>query len=342
MEKKRYAAVDLFCGIGGLTHGFIKEGIPVIAGFDIDESCRYAYTINNNAQFFCKPIEKISPYNIKKLYPKKSVKILMGCAPCQPFSSYNRSKKKEKMNLLSEFGRIIDGVEPEIVTMENVPRLIKYEVYDHFVENLKTNGYEVDDNIVYCPDYGIPQIRRRLVLLASRLGEIKLIKGKGKCDRTVGTEIDHLEPIKAGGVSKSDPLHRTRNLSSLNKIRIRNTPPGGSWLDCDDDLKLECHKKKTGKTFKSVYGRMRWDGLAPTITTEFSGYGNGRFGHPDQDRAISYREAALLQTFPEYYKILKPNTKFVGENIAIHIGNAVPVELGRVIARSIKRHLSAI
>jgi len=333
-------AVDLFCGIGGLTHGFIKENIPVIAGFDIDETCRYAYMTNNNTQFFCKPIEKTSANNIRKLYPKNSIKILMGCAPCQPFSSYNRGKKKEKMNLLSEFGRIIDGVEPEIVTMENVPRLTKYEVFDHFVENLKTNGFYVNYKIVYCPDYNIPQKRKRLVLLASRLGEIKLIEGeKGKCDRTVRSEIGYLEPVEAGGISELDPLHRTRNLSPLNKIRIRNTPPGGSWLDWNDDLKLKCHKKKTGKTFKSIYGRMGWDDLAPTITTQFHGYGNGRFGHPEQNRAISYREAVLLQTFPKYYEIVDPNTPFIGETTAKHIGNAVPVELGRIIAKSIRKHI---
>lgn len=179
-------------------------------------------------------------------------------------------------------------------------------------------------------------------VLASRLGEIKLIKGKkGNCNRTVWTEIGHLEPIEAGGISESDSLHRTRNMSSLNKIRIKNTPPGGSWLDWDEELKLDCHKRETGKTFKSIYGRMRWDDLASTITTQFHGYGNGPFGHPDQNRAISYREAALLQTFPNYYKIIDPNTSFIGETIAKHLGNAVPVELGRVIARSIKKHIGA-
>lgn len=337
------AAIDIFCGIGGLTHGFIKENIPVVAGFDIDESCRYAYTINNKARFICKPIEKTSVNEVKKLYPKNSIKILMGCAPCQPFSSYNRSKKGDnKLNLLDEFSRIINGVKPKIVTMENVPRLKKYKVFHEFVENLKTNGYSVDPPIVYCPDYNIPQKRRRLVLLASKFGEIKLIEGeKGKCNRTVRTEIGHLDPIEAGEISGSDPLHRTRNMSSLNKIRIRNTPPGGSWLDWDEELKLECHKRETGKTFKSIYGRMGWGDLAPTITTQFHGYGNGRFGHPDQNRALSYREAALLQTFPKYYKILDPNTQFMGEMIAKHIGNAVPVELGRVIARSIKKHIGA-
>lgn len=337
---KTYSAVDIFCGIGGLTHGFIKENIPVIAGFDIDESCRYSYVINNNTQFFCKPIEKTSAENVRKLYPKKSIKILMGCAPCQPFSPYNRNRKHEKMDLLNEFGRIISGIDPEIVTMENVPGLTKYTIFDEFVENLRSLGFHIDCKIVYCPDYNIPQKRRRLVLLASKLGEIKLIEGKkGCCNRTVKTEIGHLEPIEAGGISSTDPLHRSRNMSTLNKIRIRNTPQGGSWLDWDDDLKLKCHKKKTGRTFKSIYGRMKWNDLAPTITTEFHGYGNGRFGHPTQDRAISYREAALLQTFPEYYKIVDPNAIFVGENIARHIGNAVPVELARVIAKSIKNHI---
>jgi DNA (cytosine-5)-methyltransferase 1 len=160
--------------------------------------------------------------------------------------------------------------------------------------------------------------------------------------KTVRDVISFLEPIGAGKVSEKDPLHRAAGLSELNMNRIRHTPEGGSWKNWEDDLILECHKKATGKSYASIYGRMKWDDLSPTITTQCMGYGNGRFGHPEQDRAISLREAALLQSFPKYYDFIKPNTKVFVGTIARHIGNAVPYRLGRVIARSIKKHLENI
>src|SRR5205823_1223409 len=150
------------------------------------------------------------------------------------------------------------------------------------------------------PDYGIPQLRTRLVLLASLHGPIKLLRPTHPRSRwrTVRDIIHELPPLAAGKISDDDALHQTRGLSPLNLRRIMNTPAGGDWRDWADDLLLECHKKDSGKTFRSVYGRMSWDEPAPTITTQCIGIGNGRFGHPEQDRAISLREAALLQTFP--------------------------------------------
>ncbi len=159
---------------------------------------------------------------------------------------------------------------------------------------------------------------------------------------TVRDVIKNLQPLRAGEVSQNDPLHRTRKLSSKNLQRIKATPHNGGNSDSwSDDLILECHKKESGKTYSStVYGRMRWDEPAPTMTTQCVGLGNGRFGHPEQDRAISLREAAMFQTFPKSYKFVAPNEPFVTSNVAKFIGNAVPVRLGSVIGRSIKEHLS--
>jgi DNA (cytosine-5)-methyltransferase 1 len=124
--------------------------------------------------------------------------------------------------------------------------------------------------------------------------------------------------------------------------RLKATPQGGSWADWSEDLQLKCHKKSSGKTYRSIYGRMIWDDLAPTLTTHCTGIGNGRFGHPTQNRAISLREAALLQTFPRRYEFVKPRAPLYSKIVSRQIGNAVPVRLGRIIARSIKRHLQTV
>jgi DNA (cytosine-5)-methyltransferase 1 len=157
---------------------------------------------------------------------------------------------------------------------------------------------------------------------------------------TVRKAIGRLKEITAGGAPPSrDPLHRACNLSTLNLRRIRATPAGGGWQDWPRSLQLDCHRRSSGKTFPSVYGRMEWDALAPTLTTQCYGLGNGRFGHPTQDRAISLREAALLQTFPRDYRFVSPEDDVTFKHVGRHIGNAVPVRIGEAIARSIKEHV---
>lgn len=159
---------------------------------------------------------------------------------------------------------------------------------------------------------------------------------------TVRDAIGHLQPIAAGEVCKEDLLHRSSSLSNINVRRIRQSVPGGTWRDWDDDLKLNCHKKKSGHTFPSVYGRMEWNKPSPTITTQFYGYGNGRFGHPEQNRAISLREGAILQSFPDDYIFIDDEHPARKRELGTHIGNAVPVELGRAIGISIQRHLDVL
>ncbi len=344
MEK--IVAVDLFCGAGGLTHGLVTEGIKVAAGIDSDSSCKYAYEKNNNAVFIGKTIEELSSSDISKFYPKGAIKVLVGCAPCQPFSAYAKGKNKnspdKKWKLLEQFTRLILELNPDVVSMENVPRLKKNKVYRDFLDALKKCGHEISENIVYCPDYGIPQSRTRLVVLASKLNKIRIVDKTHKNLNyvTVKDAIGGgLEPLSNGEASRFDPLHRTSRMSELNELRITNTPPGGSWKDWDESMISACHKKESGKSYYNVYGRMRWDAPAPTITTQCCGFGNGRFGHPEQNRAISLREAALIQTFPDYYDFIEPDKPVFIKKLATHIGNAVPVELGRVIARSIKKHL---
>ena len=338
-------AVDLFCGAGGMTHGFIKAGIPVIAGIDTDETCKYAYEKNNNTKFINKDIRSITGTELARLYPENGIRILAGCAPCQPFSTHTQKNSKrnedEKWGLLHSFSRLIKEIEPDIVSMENVPQIEKQEIFSDFIRNLKELDYHISWQFVYCPDYGIPQTRTRLVLLASKLGNIQLISKTHTPSRyrTVEKIIRNLAPIKDGETSIKDPLHKASKLTVINKKRIHQSKPGGTWRDWDKELLAPCHQKPSGKSYVSVYSRMEWDKPAPTITTQFYNFGTGRFGHPEQHRALSLREGALLQTFPRYYKFIDPKPPFSIKCIGKHIGNAVPVRLGKIIGKSIMKHL---
>ncbi len=349
MEIKDIAVVDLFCGIGGLTHGFLREGFNVVAGIDIDESCKYAFEENNNSKFISKSVTEISAEELNSLFGTSKIKILVGCAPCQPFSSYTfkdpEKKDNEKWKLLYEFQRLILETKPHIISMENVSQLINFKkapVFNDFIDTLEKEGYFTHFEIVNCPEYGIPQNRKRLVLIASKLGEINLIPKTHNRENfiTVRDAIGYLPHIKDGEFHAKDKLHFARRLSPINKKRIKSTPYGGSWKDWPEELRLECHKKESGKSYSSVYGRMKWEEPSPTMTTHCIGYGNGRFGHPEQDRGISLREASILQSFPEKYIFFKKNEEPSTVEIARQIGNAVPVRLGEVIAKSIKKHLS--
>ncbi|MEW5207852.1 DNA cytosine methyltransferase, partial [Bacillus cereus] len=315
--------------------------------YDIEDSCRFAYETNNNATFINKDIKNVSGDEIRSLYPDDTdIKILMGCAPCQPFSSYSfRYKENEntinKMDLLDYFGKLVQSVQPDIVSMENVPQLSKEVIFTDFIKLLEASSYSVQWKIVFAPDYGVPQNRKRLILLASKIGAIQLIEPLFNKDNyiTVRDSISCLPPIESGEESPNDPLHKSVKLNKKNLERIKQSVPGGSWKDWDEELILACHKKKSGKSYPSVYGRMEWDKPAPTITTKFYGYGNGRFGHPEQNRAISYREGALLQTFPTGYEFINPDSPLSSKTLGIQIGNAVPVKLGEVIGISIIKHL---
>ncbi len=348
-RTKKIKVIDLFCGIGGLTHGLIKEGLDVVAGIDNDSSCKFGYEYNNRTVFIGKDILEISAKDINGLFgPRKNtIRVLAGCAPCQPFSKLNLKKiTKKELEPLEKFAQLIEEVKPDVVSMENVSGLAdvkKYPIFKTFIDTLEKNRYEYKYEIVNVSEYGVPQNRRRLVLLASKLGNIELIKRTHKDKKiTVRDVISTLEPIRDGEISATDPLHRARKLSSLNLRRIKATPhDGGNSDSWSKDLVLECHRKKSGMTYSStVYGRMSWDKPAPTMTTQCIGLGNGRFGHPEQDRAISLREAAVFQTFPENYEFSDPQNPIITGHIAKFIGNAVPVRLGSVIGKSIKKHLS--
>lgn len=343
--------VDLFCGIGGLTHGFVREGFEVVAGYDLDESCRYAYETNNGgARFISKDIKEVTAEEIEALFGDAKIKVLVGCAPCQPFSNHTQKKRKENQGnfkgddyrLILEFARLIEEVKPDIISMENVPQLARFqgeeEVLGMFKKRLRAAGYaEPTIQIVYCPDYGIPQHRKRLVLLAARHGKIDLIPATHDRSQHV-TVKQALKPVaewKLRDEGGRDPLHTTTQLTEVNLKRIRASRPGGTWKDWPEELRPECYRKASGESYQSVYGRMRADQPAPTITTQFYNYGTGRFGHPTEDRALTAREAAILQSFPPDYQIVPRGAPVILKRIGRHIGNAVPVGLGEAIAQSI-------
>lgn len=334
------SAVDLFCGAGGLTHGLLTAGIRVNAGVDVDAACRYPYERNNDCFFVEKDVSELSGDELSAYYPQDDVKILVGCAPCQPFSRYSRGKTAaddEKWGLVRSFGRIVEEMRPEIVSMENVPELRDHPVYGEFLATLEAAGYSCSHSVVHCPRYGVAQSRKRLVLFASRLGALEMIPPTHDPETlSVQSVIGEMEGIVAGGASEVDALHRSSRLSDLNLQRIRVSTPGGTWRDWDEELRTLCHRGEKGRTFPSVYGRMEWEGLAPTITTQFFGYGNGRFGHPEQDRAISLREGAMLQSFPRTYEFVEPGEKVGFTAIGRLIGNAVPVRLGECVGESIR------
>ena len=353
------SAVDLFCGAGGLTYGLEQAGISVETGFDNESDCRFAYEANSDADFRSMNVETLArdPEKIRRQYPWNSdLKVLTACAPCQPYSTLSHTKDKtreehDKWGLLDEVRKIVDATEPDVLAMENVLQVRNDNIYHRLVESLEDLGYFVnpdEDKNVYAPEYGVPQKRKRWVLLASKKGPIELGDPQNPTESdypTVEETIGHLPPIEHGERHSDNPLHQARSLSDLNQERISNMKPGQDWTVWEDSdkehLLLDCHKKESGRSYKAPYGRMSPNEPSPTITTQFYNYGSGRFGHydTDQTRAISLLEGAMLQTFPEDYQFVEDWDEATITQLGRWIGNAVPPLLGRRIGEAILEHV---
>lgn len=339
--------VDLFCGAGGLTHGLIDAGLKVVAGVDSDPRCKHPYEANHDGiVFHAADVADLDASKVEEWFGDAAVRVLAGCAPCQPFSNYARRYRRgkgveddERCGLLDHFGRLIQELMPDIVTMENVPTITKHSAFRNLKSTLERLGYAVWVDVIDCAQYGLPQRRHRTVLLASLHGEIELREPVGSETRTVADAIKGLPVLRHGGTDKDDRLHTASRLSHLNYERIQASVPGGTWRDWPKHLIARCHQKTTGKTYPGVYGRMRYEEPAPTLTTQFYGFGNGRFGHPTQARALSLREGALLQGFPKDYSFIPDDQPIQFRPIGRMIGNAVPVDLGRAIGQSIIEHV---
>ena len=275
--------------------------------------------------------------------------LFSGCAPCQPFTKQNTKRPRldqdDRVPLLAHFGHLVESCRPDYVFVENVPGLQKLDgdsqPFVGFLSRLDAAGYQVDYRPITLARYGIPQSRRRLVLVGSRHAAIHLpaaTHGPGTLNPqfdTVRGWISHLPPIRAGEEHADVLNHKAANLSDRNAQRIKATPEGGGHRDWPEHLKLECHKGFSG--YSDVYGRMSWDSPASGLTTRCTSYSNGRFGHPEQDRAISIREAACLQTFPEDFVF-----KGCMASMARQIGNAVPVRLATLFGEQFIEHVQNV
>lgn len=338
-------AVDFFCGCGGMTAGLIKAGIEVRLGLDMDSLCRDTYEQNNCVPFETADIREISKNRIRDAIGtrKKRPLLFAGCAPCQPFSKVRKSgfKKHPDVDLLSHFLKFVLAFRPHFVLCENVPQMFNGKNGNHvamsFLKSLRSAGYVTDMAVVNAADFGVPQNRRRLVVMASRVcGIVKIPVGPTKgIPQSVREAIEDLPPLAAGERYNTVPNHWASNLSAMNLARIRSVPKdGGDLRTLPVELRPPSRRdfSKYGHGgFFDVYGRMKWSEPAPTLTTRCISYSNGRYGHPEQDRAISVREAARLQSFDDSYVF---HTSVIND-AAKMIGNAVPVNMAFHLAKGL-------
>lgn len=338
-------AVDLFSGSGGVTEGLKKAGWSVVAAVDLDPIAAATYQLNHPEVSFVKAdIAKRETIRVlKEAVGGREIDLLVICAPCQPFSSQNRHRGEvgEKEALIIKALAAVRALRPKLVFFENVPGLasVAYRELLHVVEAaLLRAGYKLWGPVVEdAANHGVPQRRKRCIMIASRskarLAAFERTKTSGAAS-SVRTAIGDLPPLRSGERDKSDPLHFARAHADIAIRRLESIPPdGGSRASLPKQLTLACHL--SGKSYPDVYGRMSWGGVAPTLTTGCTDVTRGRFAHPEQNRAISLREAARLQTFGDHYA-------FAGsaKAIATQIGNAVPPAMVRSLATAFEAAVS--
>lgn len=338
------ALVDFFAGCGGVSRGFAESGIAPVVAVDHDRDAAASYQLNfPSTAVIEKDIRDVRSQDVERSLRSagEAIRVFAGCAPCQPFAHHRNGKsaRASDSRLLMEFLRFVDELRPELVFIENVPGIrLPSGVLAEFVSQLPSD-YAYEHTVVRGEEYGVPQARRRLVLIASRLGPVAMPspthgRSVGVPCRTVRDMIHDLPSVNAGERNPTIPDHEAMRLSPANLERIRATPEGGDRRDWPKRLWPVCHQdRNVGHT--DAYGRLRWDSPAPTLTARCISYSNGRFGHPEQDRAITVREAARLQTFPDEFKFAGGLT-----SKARQIGNAVPVALAHVVGEALVRHVA--
>lgn len=338
-----FVAADLYCGASGLSCGIAEAGFDVKLGVDLDQWCAFPFTANCYGEFLHEDVQNLSPSTVRSFLKSGEVRLISACVPCQPYSEFNGRRARDKAQGDTAFAavaKVVVTVKPEFVVMENVVGARRAVGFQRLLTELGRSGYAVSVSIVDAFDFGVAQRRQRLVLLASRMSSaapVLKIPQRSKA-YSVRSAIGRLPLIKAGETHPRDPLHRSARLSALNLRRLDTSVPGGTWRDWPSKLRLDCHRTGTGAGFSEAYGRMRWDAPAPTITTKFSNYGSGRFGHPEQRRALSLREGALLQGFPRKFRFAAREADLPMGIAARLIGNAVPPPLGRAIGETLIAH----
>lgn len=333
-------AIDVFSGCGGVTTGLAAAGFLVLAGIEIDEAAKTSYQLNHpTIHLFQEDVRNLSASEIAKALKLKvgELDLLAGCSPCQGFSRMRTRNRREaaddeRNDLVLEFVRLVEELLPKTVMFENVPGLIHDGRFDQMKQRLAAKDFLINYRVINFADYGIPQRRHRLILVASRLEQIDIPVGKGpKLD--VKSAIGFL-PLPA---ESDDPIHRSVSVHSDAVMdRIKKIPKnGGSRKDLGLEAQLPCHQALDG--YKDVYGRMAWAKPAPTITRFSFNPSKGRYLHPEQDREITLREAALLQTFPPDYKF--PLGQFSRSAVASMIGEAVPPKFAEQLGEHIRLHI---
>ncbi|MFT5298857.1 MAG: DNA (cytosine-5)-methyltransferase 1 [Colwellia sp.] len=335
-------AVDFFCGGGGMSLGLSNSGINILAGIDNNQKVEKTYKANHpESEFILEDISKLSAKFLEKAINIKKNDdnlIFIGCSPCQYWSIVNTNKSSSIKTafLLEYFQNFVEYFRPGYIVIENVPGLSNKteSPINNFKKSISELGYFIDDAVIDCSDFGVPQKRRRYLLLASRIRKVLLPTPTHTKKITVRDAIQKYPKISSGEKSYNDYFHSTSSLSDTNLQRIQSTPHNGgdrlSWKN-NKHLQLKAYQNKDN-CFKDVYGRLFWDKPSPTVTTKFISYSNGRFGHPEQNRALSVREGAALQSFPDDYKIISST---IGDAAKI-IGNAVPPKLAEAIGNTIK------
>jgi len=340
-------AIEIFSGCGGLTTGLEQAGFTILSAVEIDKTAATTYSANHpNVDLLIKDVRKVpSSYFLKKHnMTRGQLDLLAGCSPCQGFSRLrkgNSGKDDPRNQLIFEFIRLVRGLYPKAIFMENVPGLINSDyglkIFEMVKLDLENLGYRIDYKIIDTANYGIPQFRKRFVLLGTRYKKRSVhipaeTHGAPQNNnnllpwRTVRDAFTGIPALRNGAKDTNIPLHVCSKNGDINLQRIRAVPhDGGSRDSFPPNLILECHKNYP-QGFRDVYGRMRWNYPSPTITGGCTNITRGRFVHPTEDRGISLYEAAMLQTFP-------PNYVFKGNfgQISLQIGNAVPVELARIM-----------
>jgi DNA (cytosine-5)-methyltransferase 1 len=345
---KNIKAIDFFCGIGGVTRGFLDAGIDVIAGIDIDKSCKKTYKENNirpndeKVKFYNESITEFDVSKVRKQLSDNDKLVLIGCAPCQPFTTITDTseKRKEERQLLDVFAEKVLELNPDYIFIENVSGLKishngNIEILESFVEKL--SGYNLKPKVKNAAYFGVPQNRKRLIIFGKKNSHIphpEPTHGDGSKNdvRTLGKVIGDLPSIVAGETHPELDQHQSANLhkKSLERLGYQKNPGDGmeTW---PQELMLPSRKERDYSGHTDVYSRLWWDKPSSTLTTKFQSISNGRFGHPVQNRALSILEGLLVQTFPENYQLFEKAITIR----ARQIGNAVPVKLAEAYAKKV-------
>lgn len=337
MRSSAMTAIDLFSGCGGLSEGLKQARFNVVAGIEIDRKAAAAYRLNHpGTELMEEDIRKLNPDRLSEVLRGRTLHLLAGCPPCQGFSTIRKLNKKSAVrdarnSLILEYYRLVESLRPMAIMLENVPGIVGYTLFNSIVRKLANLGYHIDYKVVDVADYSVPQRRRRLVLVGSRLGEIQVAQGISE-RVTVREALEEISSI--GG---EDPLLNIypRHSAWIQEMISKIPKDGGSRKELPRKYRLECHKRDN-VGFSDVYGRLGWDTVSSTITGGCLNPSKGRFLHPEENRCISAREAALLQTFPATYQF---PTGIPKQDLALMIGNALPPKFCRFQAENIHEHL---